>query len=87
MDLMMSSYKMEMRAPKEYSEKELKEFRGKVLIFASNEDIFFPANKVFPRARKIFAGQIITHLINGKHLPSEETIHYVCEETKTLLLE
>lgn len=86
MDLMMSSYKMEMHAPKEYRERELKEFYGMVLFFASNEDIFFPADKVFAKAKRIFKGEITTCLIQGKHLPSEETMEFVCHKTMEFLI-
>ena len=80
-DLMMSSYKMEMRAPKEYSKKELSEFHAPIIIFASNEDIFFPADKVFSKAEKIFSGDLQIHKIGGKHLPSGRTMTAVCEKT------
>lgn len=81
LDLMMSSYKMEMRAPKEFSRKELEKFHSDLIIFASNDDIFFPAIKVFVKAEKIFNGKVETYLIEGKHLPAEDTMKYVCEQT------
>lgn len=81
LDLMMSSYKMEMRAPKEFSRKELEKFHSDLIIFASNDDIFFPAIKVFVKAEKIFNGKVETDLIEGKHLPAKDTMKYVCEKT------
>lgn len=81
LDLMMSSYKMEMRAPKEYKKKELEKFNSSIVIFASNEDIFFPADRVFLKAEKIFETKPQTYLIEGKHLPSEATMRFVCENT------
>lgn len=79
-ELMMSSYKMEMRAPKEYSKKSLEKFCSPVLVFASNEDIFFPADKVLTKAKELFTGPLQMHLIDGKHLPSEETMRFVCDK-------
>ena len=79
-ELMMSSYKMEMRPPREYGAKELARFDAPVIIFASDEDIFFPAGKVLPRAERIFRTKPRTHVITGKHLPSDETMRYVCEK-------
>lgn len=80
LDLMMSSYKMEMRAPKEFSKKELKNFQSPILLFASDEDIFFPASKVFPRAKRIFKGPVHTYEVTGKHLPSKEKMNFVCDK-------
>lgn len=79
-DLMMSSYKMEMRPPKEFKENELKGFNSPIIIFASNDDLFFPANKVFPKAEEIFKIKPQTYLIEGKHLPSKTTMAYVCDK-------
>lgn len=79
-DLMMSSYKMEMRPPKEYKKEELEKFDSPVIIFASNEDIFFPADKVFLKAGKILKIKPKTCLISGKHLPSASTMSFVCNE-------
>ena len=84
-DLMMSSYKMEMRAPKEYKKNELNNFNSPILIFASNDDIFFPANKVFPKAEEIFIKKPQTHFIESKHLPSSTTMADVCKKTITFL--
>ena len=81
LDLMMSSYKMEMRAPKEYKKKELEKFYSSIIIFASNEDIFFPANKVFSKTEKIFVKKAQTYVIEGKHLPSPSTMLFVCDKT------
>ncbi len=80
-DIMMSSYKMEMRPPKEYKQKEMTSFTSPLLIIASENDIFFPAGKVFTKAKEIFAGPITTVEIDSKHLPSDETMVDVCKRT------
>lgn len=85
-DLMMSSYKMEMRAPKEYKKRDLQGFNSKILIFASNEDIFFPAKKVFDKAKMILEIEPETYLIEGLHLPSEETMSNVCNKITEFLM-
>ncbi len=77
-DLMMSSYKMEMRPPKEYKREELEQFRAPVIIFASDNDIFFPASRVFPGARLLFVKRPVCCRVRCKHLPSERTMRYVC---------
>lgn len=80
-DLMMSSYKMEMRAPREYKRKELEQFNSEVIIFASNEDIFFPAEKVFLKSKEILKKEPHVYLIKSNHLPSEKVMTYVCNKT------
>ena len=79
-DIMMSTYKMEMRSPKEYRKSELKDFRSPVMLFASNEDIFFPADKVFKKAAKIFPSTPKLCLIRGKHMPHDKTMEKVCHK-------
>jgi pimeloyl-ACP methyl ester carboxylesterase len=80
-DIMMSSYKMEMKPPREYKAKELASFTSPLLIVASDRDIFFPADKVFAKAEKIFKGPITTMKIDSLHLPDEETMTEVCKKT------
>ena len=85
-DIMMSSYKMEMRPPREYKKREMISFKAPLLIIASEKDIFFPAGRVFRRAREIFAGPITTIEIDSKHLPSDETMVDVCKRTIVFLM-
>ena len=77
--LMMSSYKMEMRPPREYKKDELMNFTSPVLLIASCNDIFFPDYVVFPKADMIFAGAIKKIRISDKHLPSEKTMTDICK--------
>ena len=84
-DLMMSSYKMEMRPPKEYKQKELLDFHAPVIIFASNDDIFFPAHKVFPKAKLVLSEKPLLCRITGKHLPSENIMRMVCSRALAFL--
>ena len=80
-DIMMSSYKMEMRPPREYKKREMISFKAPLLIIASEKDIFFPAGRVFNKAGKIFAGSVTMVEIDSKHLPSDETMVDVCKRT------
>ena len=81
-DIMMSSYKMEMRPPREYKKKDMISFSSPLLIIASDNDIFFPAGRVFDKAGKIFSGPVTTVEIDSKHLPSDETMADVCKRTQ-----
>ena len=85
-DIMMSSYKMEMKPPREYKAKELDSFTSPLLIIASDRDIFFPADKVFAKAEKIFKGPITTMKIDSLHLPDEDTMLRVCQKTTEFFL-
>ena len=80
-DIMMSSYKMEMKPPKEYKAKELESFTSPLLIIASKSDIFFPADRVFKRAKEKFKGPVTTYTIDSLHLPSEEALTDICSRT------
>lgn len=80
-DLMMSSYKMELKAPKEYSREELARLDAPLLIVASDNDIFFPADRVFSRSKEIFKSHITLVEIDSKHLPSQETMDDICSQT------
>ncbi len=86
-DLMMSSYKMEMKPPREYTRDELSSFKAPLLIIASEKDIFFPAGRVFKKAKEIFAGPITTVETDSKHLPSEETMTGVWKQAGEFLKE
>ncbi len=86
-DLMMSGYKMEMRPPKEYKREELNCIRSSLLIIASDNDIFFPADRVFKKAREIFDCPLHFVKIKSKHLPSEKVMIKVCNKTTEFFLE
>ncbi len=80
-NLMMSGYKMEMRPPREYTKEELKCIDSPLLIIASDNDIFFPADRVFKKAREIFDCPVHFVRIKSMHLPSEKVMIKVCSKT------
>jgi hypothetical protein len=73
---------MEMKPPREFNREDLKRFRSPVILFASDDDIFFPADKVFSRAKEIFINQPELCRITGNHLPSSDTMSFVCGRIK-----
>lgn len=85
-NLMMSGYKMEMRPPREYKKEELKCINSPLLIIASDNDIFFPADRVFKKAREIFDCPVHFVRIKSKHLPSEKVMIKVCKKTTEFFL-
>lgn len=80
-DLMMRSCKMEMRPPREYGREELASFGEPLLIIASDHDIFFPADRVFSRAEKIFKGPLTMVRTYSRHLPPQEAMAEICRQT------
>ena len=84
-DIMMSSYKIEMKPPKEYKARELESFSAPLQIIASSKDIFFPADRVFDKAGKIFKGHVTTAYIDTLHLPSEDAMIDICRQTAEFL--
>ena len=66
--------------PRTATEEELGTFRGPVAVFASEEDAFFPARSVLPRAREIFPGLAVAELLKGcRHVPSKAALNRVNE--------
>ena len=76
----MSSYKMELRSPKGYGKEDMASLEAPLLIIASRRDIFFPADRVFSKAKKIFKCAMTTVEIDSKHLPSEEAMIGICKQ-------
>jgi pimeloyl-ACP methyl ester carboxylesterase len=75
-DMMLRHYKMVMEPPREMKEDEIKGLQVPVLVIAAKKDIFFPASKVIPRARRLF-GNLEVDEIEGNHLSSRKTLEYV----------
>ena len=58
-----------------------KTFNAPLLIIASQNDIFFPADRVFKKAGKLFRGPVTTAEIDSLHLPSEDAMVDICKKT------
>ncbi len=66
--------------PRMATEEEIGGFEGPVAVFASGEDVFFPAQAVLPRAREIFPNLAVAEsLENCRHLPSKAELGRVNE--------
>ena len=86
-DIMLRTYIMEMRGPREISKDELKDFKAPTLVIAAKDDIFFPADKVIPKAKIIFQNLVKTEYIEGSHLSSKKTLVHVNDEIIEFLME
>jgi len=79
-DAMLKDYKMELRGPKEFTKDELKNFSAPTYVIAAKDDIFFPANRVIPKAKEVIRNLIKTKCIDGGHLSSRATLDDVNNE-------
>jgi hypothetical protein len=55
-------------------------------VFASEEDVFFPARAVLPWVREIFPNLVHARCLKGaSHVPSKATLADVTDDIRTLL--
>jgi pimeloyl-ACP methyl ester carboxylesterase len=72
--------------PRKATEKELKCFGGPVAVFAAEEDLFFPARAVLPRAQEIFPDLALAESLGGcRHVPSKVALEGVNERILAFL--
>jgi len=72
--------------PRMATEEELGGFGGPVAVFASEEDAFFPASAVLPRAREIFPNLALAESLEGcRHVPSKAGLGRVNERVLAFL--
>ncbi|MFC1871513.1 alpha/beta fold hydrolase [Chloroflexota bacterium] len=70
--------KLETQMPRLATREELIDFRAPTLVLAGEKDIFFPANKILPRAKDIIPNLIAAEsLQESGHFPSRGTLHYI----------
>jgi pimeloyl-ACP methyl ester carboxylesterase len=72
--------------PRLASEEELRGFEEPVAVFAPEEDAFFPAHAVLPRAREIFPNLSHARCLKGcRHVPSEAALGGVNDDIRAFL--
>ena len=80
--------KLDTGLPRMATRDELAGFEGPVAVFASEDDVFFPARAVLPRAREIFAGLHHAERLDGcRHIPSRAAFGRVNEKIRAFLEE
>ena len=84
--MILTTYKMELRSPREFSKMEMSKFSAPIFIIAAKDDIFFPQDKVFIKADKLFTNIVKRKIIEGKHLPSSKTMEELCKEISCFIL-
>jgi pimeloyl-ACP methyl ester carboxylesterase len=72
--------------PRMATEEELGDYGGPVAVFASEEDVFFPARSVLPRAREILPHLVHAEDLEGcRHVPSALALRRVNESILAFL--
>ncbi|QIN78177.1 alpha/beta hydrolase [Rubrobacter marinus] len=72
--------------PRLATEEELEGFGGPVAVFASENDLFFPAPAVLARAREVFPNLAHSECLAGcRHVPSRAALESVCDRIRVLL--
>ena len=72
--------------PRTASAEELEGFVEPVALFASENDVFFPARSVLPRARQIFPNLAHAECLEGcRHIPSKAAFEHVNERIRGFL--
>jgi hypothetical protein len=68
------------------TEDELGGFGDPVAVFASEEDAFFPARVVLPRAREVFPNLVLAESLEGCcHIPSKASLGRMSESVLAFL--
>lgn len=84
-NLILTTYKMELRSPREFKKSEMAKFKAPLFIIPAKQDIFFPPKQVLSKAKEIFNCSIEEKIIEGKHLPAKVTMQDVCNCIKVFL--
>lgn len=65
--------KLDRQLPRAATAEELAGYESPTLLFSAERDVFFPADRVIPRARQIIPKLTTETLPNDRHVPSRET--------------
>lgn len=78
--------KLETVFPKYAIKEELRAFTSPTLLIVADEDVFFPANKVVPQSKEIFANlQRVVVLQNASHFQNTRNLKTILEEIESFL--
>ena len=78
--------KLDTDLPRMATAEELAGFTRPVAVFASENDVFFPARSVLPRARRVFPNLAHAECLKGcRHIPSRAAFGHVNQRIRELL--
>jgi pimeloyl-ACP methyl ester carboxylesterase len=77
--------KLDRELPRAATREELAGYGAPTLLFAAEDDLFFPAEKVIPRATEIIPNLETEALPGSHHVPSREAFAHINERTTAFL--
>ncbi len=77
--------KLDRELPRAATRGELAGYGAPTLLFAAEDDLFFPAGKVIPRATEIIPNLETEALPGSRHVPSSEAFAHINERTTAFL--
>jgi pimeloyl-ACP methyl ester carboxylesterase len=77
--------KLDRELPRAATREELAGYGAPTLLFAAEDDLFFPAGKVIPRATEIIPNLETEALPGSRHVPSREAFAHINERTTAFL--
>ena len=69
--------KLDRELPRKATREELSGYEGPTLLFAAEDDLFFPPDKVIPRAREVIPNLRSETLPGSRHVPRKEAFAYI----------
>lgn len=76
----LSHVRIRPEGPRLATAEELRGFTAPVRLYAADDDIFFPASRVLPRAHVLFSNLVGAEAFSGRHLPSRTIVRRVNED-------
>ena len=77
--------KLDRELPRAATGEELAGYGAPTLLFAAENDLFFPANRVIPRAEEIIPNLETETLPGSRHVPSRDAFAHINARTTTFL--
>ena len=77
--------KLDRELPRAATKEELAGYRTPTLLFAAENDLFFPANRVIPRAEEILPNLETETLPGSRHVPSRDAFAHINARTAAFL--
>ncbi|UCG69669.1 MAG: alpha/beta hydrolase, partial [Thermoplasmata archaeon] len=78
--------KLETKMPKLTTEDELANFKAPTMVFSSEYDIFFPAEKINPKVKQIIPNLYAVETLKGNgHFPSRKSLILINKKIKKFI--
>jgi pimeloyl-ACP methyl ester carboxylesterase len=78
--------KLETKMPKLTTQEELANFKAPTIVFSSEHDIFFPAEKVNPKVKQIISNLVAVETLKGNgHFPSRKSLILINKKIKEFI--